>query len=261
MVTTQKPMQVLLVRPLQKDDEFVAGLAGKPVDLHHCPVMEIVPMAEQQQVEAIKSSIHNFDRYQIAIFVSRTAAHLGLGWLENTWPALPEGVRFYAVGKSTARVLQQHQIPVETPLQSYDSEGLLDLSSLQRVAGEKVLIFAGKGGRKLLEDALEQRGASVDRCDLYERRTTAEYAEGIQALLSEGDLDVVVVHSGELLLCLLNVVAPEYHQKLRSLPLLVPGKRVAEMALNQGFKEPVVANSALPSDMVSAILEWYSENG
>ncbi|WP_461519637.1 uroporphyrinogen-III synthase [Porticoccus sp.] len=261
MVPTQDPMRVLLVRPRQQDDEFIAGLVGKPVELYHCPVMEIVPLAEQLQVEAIKSSIHNFDRYQIAIFISRTAAYLGLDWLKSAWHVVPKGVRFYAVGKSTAWVLQQNHIPVETPLNTYDSEGLLNLPSLQNVTGKEVLIFAGKGGRRLLEDTLEQRGASVHRCDLYERCVTAKYALNIQALLSNDEVDVVVAHSGELLLCLFAVVAAEYHQKLLSLPLLVPGKRVAELAVEQGFRKLIIANSALPSDMVSAILEWYSDNG
>ncbi|WP_461481920.1 uroporphyrinogen-III synthase [Porticoccus sp.] len=262
MLPGRKPLRVLLLRPLQQRDDFIAALSSRcDVELYRCPVMDIVPLDSTSDSESIQSRMLNFDHFQIAIFVSRTAANLAVEWLNRCWPALPPGVRYYAVGNATASVLQAQRIAVETPSQSFDSEGLLKLPSLQSVAGEKALIFAGRGGRTLLAEELERRGARVSRCDLYERRPSMEYASQINVLLSDSAVDMVVAHSGELLELLLQLVAPACRQPLMSLPVLVPGQRVAELAVGQGFTEVISATSALPSDMVSAILEWYSNSG
>jgi uroporphyrinogen-III synthase len=251
-------LRLLLVRPYKQDDTFVERMTAAGAEVHRCPVMEIVPIPESLEREIIKSRILDFDHYQIAIFVSPTAARLGLDWLEDYWPMLPAGVRFYAVGNSTADVLRERGIPVEVPSASADSEGLLELPSLQMVDGEKGLILAGKGGRNLLADELTRRGVRMDRCELYERQPSDAYVETIESLLVEQRIDLVVAHSGELLKDLLQLLHPDKLQQLLVLPVLVPGERVAELARQSGFQEVLAASSALPEDMVSAIFEWYS---
>jgi len=255
------PLRVLLVRPERSPDEFADSLIRLGATVYRCPVMAIVPLNDGQPAEQIKSRVLDFDHYQIAIFISRNAARLGLEWLDSYWPMLPAGVRYYAVGKSTAEVLEAYGVSVEAPGGSSDSEALLALPSLQSVSGERALLFAGRGGRGLLAEELARRGARVERCELYERQKTLGHAEEINRLLSGGELQLLVAHSGELLTHLLDVVAEENRRKLLALPLLVPGQRVAGLASHLGWQEVIVANSALRNDMVSAILEWYSNNG
>ncbi len=254
-------MSVLLVRSEQPNDEFVDKLNGIGAQVFRCPVMDIVPVESGPEMQAIKSRILDFDHYQIAIFISKNAARFGLDWLDNYWPMLPDGVRYYAVGQSTAELLREHQIDVETPKSSADSEGLLALPSLQNVLGEKVLIFAGKGGREVLAQTLRQRGAVVDRCELYGRCGTTRYADKINHLLEQEKVDIVIAHSGELLQQLFSCVTSGNRHQLQALPVLVPGQRVADLARDLGCQKILEANSALPDDMVSTILEWYSNHG
>lgn len=261
MPHSPKSMGVLLVRPEQPRDAFVDKLVGIGAQVFRYPVMEILPVSSGQPMEAIKSQIMDFDHYQIAIFISRNAARFGLAWLDDYWPMLPVGVRYYAVGQSTGALLREHQIVVETPVETYDTEGLLALPSLQAVAGEKVLIFAGKGGRGTLAETLRQRGARVDRCELYERSGSSRFADEINALLMQAKVDVVVAHSGELLEQLFATVDVSNRHQLQTLPVLVPGQRVADLAKDLGCQKVLMANSALPDDMVSTILEWYSNRG
>lgn len=259
--SSRQSMSVLLVRAEQPNDEFVDKLIGIGAQVFRCPVMDIAPVVGGPEMQAIKSRILDFDHYQIAIFISKNAARYGLDWLYNYWPMLPDGVRYYAVGQSTAELLREHQLAVETPIGRADSEGLLALPSLQTVSGEKVLIFAGKGGREVLAQTLRQRGAEVDRCELYERCGTVQHADEINHLLQQSQLDILVAHSGELLQQLFSCVAAGNRHQLQALPVLVPGQRVADMARDLGCREVLEANSALPDDMVSTILEWYSNHG
>lgn len=261
-MTALKGLRALLVRPEQSDDLFARQLMGAGATLYCCPVMLIKPFTETPEKNQIKSQILNFDQYQIAIFISRTAARLGTEWLARYWAVLPESLpqnlRYYAVGKSTAALLREQGINAEVPEQAFNSEGLLSLPSLNNIAGEKALIFSGEGGRALLADTLIQRGASISECELYRREPTAEFTDQIIELLAAEGVDLVIVHSGELLKNLLAIVPESRRPTLMKLPLLVPSERVAEIARNTGFQAVICAGSALPEDMVSALLGWYS---
>lgn len=247
-------LSVLLIRPRQEQDELVRLLELAGVQIYRYPVMEIEPVLAPNA----KSRILDFDHYQIAIFVSRTAARLGVDWLKNYWPMLPVGVRYYAVGKATAAELAEHGICAESPCAAFNSEALLALDSLRSVAGQRALIFAGEGGRTLLAEELQKRGATVDRCELYQRRPMKDSAGKIASLLTDKKLDLVAVHSGELVHNLLAVVPGELHDALCQLPVIVPGERVATIARDLSFERVLTAPSAAPEDMVSTILEWYS---
>lgn len=261
-----KGLQVLLIRSKpaldQEPDPFTGYMLDHNVMLHHCPVMEVSPLESSSDVDQIKAYILDFADYDRAIFISRTAAKLAMDWLECYWARVPEGLpiemHYYAVGKSTAVELKKWGVESELPEQAFNSEGLLALQSLQQVNGEKVVIFCGEGGRSLLADQLDQRGAIVSRCELYRREITHKHDEDINNLLSSGELELMIAHSGELLSNLVVLVDEDQQSTLRQLPLLVPSQRVAAIAKKVGFKQIVCADSALPEDMASGLLGWYS---
>jgi uroporphyrinogen-III synthase len=268
-VSNFKGLRVLLVRPdsafgqpeTQSRDHFSSQLINDGVVLHHYPVMTVSLLANSLEIDQIKSYILDFALYDKVLFVSRTAARLALDWLDRYW-AVPEGLpidtRYYAVGKSTAAELQKRHIEAELPVQAYNSEGLLALPSLQNLSGERVVIFSGVGGRQLLSEELGHRGAMVSQCSLYRRQPTAVHADNINRLLLSAELDLVIVHSGELLSNLMSLVPKAHQQALWQLPLLVPSERVCELARDAGFNNVICAGSALPEDMVSALRGWYS---
>jgi uroporphyrinogen-III synthase len=132
------------------------------------------------------------------------------------------------------------------------------LDSRRSVAGQRALIIAGEGGRTLLAEELQKRGATVDRCELYRRRKITDYAGKIASLLADKKVALVAAHSGELVHNLLAVVPDEVHDVLCRLPVIVPGERVATIARSLSFDRVLTAPSAAPEDMVSTILEWYS---
>jgi len=243
-------------------DLFNRYLSDQGAAIYHCPVMVVSSLETPPNVDQIKAYILDFAHYDRAVFISRTAARLAMNWLEQYCVMVPEGLpmnmHYYAVGKSTANTLLDWGVKAELPEKAFSSEGLLKLPSLQDLSGEKIIIFCGEGGRSLLSEALTARGATVSRCELYQRQITREYAEQINSLLSANQLDLVIAHSGELLSHLLEVVDKQQQFALRMLPLLVPSERVEKFAKEVGFKEVVCAGSALPEDMVSALRGWYS---
>ena len=94
----------------------------------------------------------------------------------RSWPAR---LRAFAPGPGTAAALAAAGIhDVTIPATTFDSEGLLALPALSQVAGKRIAIFRGEGGRDLLGDTLRARGALVDYVDCYRRAAPRSGAEG-----------------------------------------------------------------------------------
>lgn len=124
-----------------------------------------------------------------------------------------------AVGEATASVLNDAQPPVlghhvKQPSIA-NNEGMLAMPEIESLtAGDKVLIWRGLGGRRLLVDALQARGIHVDSIVWYERTMpinakeqykqwlhsfhSQKYSNELQkkASKSEQSLPIVVVSSG-----------------------------------------------------------------
>jgi uroporphyrinogen-III synthase len=265
-VTNLTGLQALLVRAIQpndsKEDIFVKQLRSKGANIHHFPVMETVAIDQFSDIGSISYYLHNYASYKKAIFVSKSSVYFLLDWLKNNlekYPkGLPAGPRYYAIGKTTADALKNININADHPKQDFSSEGLLSLPSLFVGDHQKVVIFSGVGGRQLLSSELKSRGFLVDSCELYNRKCLKDFSTEINRLISKDVLDVVVIHSAEILENLLSQTAPTNLFTLKLLTLLVPSERIRLLAESLGFKKIICSPSASTEQMVSMIHECYS---
>src|SRR5690606_13169266 len=216
-------------------------------------------------------------------FVSQNAVNFALAWLDDYWPQLPTGIEYFAVGETTARALQKYGLRVSaltaTETGAMNSETLLREPELQQVAGEKIIIFRGCGGRGYMGEILRERGAHVSYCELYQRHLP-ESAKAQFAMASDDQsqheqqnpqVTLVALHSGESLQHYVEVLAQlakdvqaselvgrETVKKLQALPVLVPGARVADLARAAGFNKVIVAENATDKSMTAALGAYIS---
>ena len=239
----------------QKQDPLLASLEALGATCHHYPVIKIEATGADD--EQIKRQVMHFSDYDKAIVISRHAAQLAWWWLDRYWPMLPVGIDYFAVGPSSAQPLRDQNVPVTVPKSGYSSEGLLALPALDAVSGEKIIIFRGGQGRDLLEHTLQARGSNVDCCELYRRVVDSRHCEAIGELM-QAESPLVLIYSGQVLDALLAVVPEVCLVKLKSLPIIVPSERVANLARNCGFNSVHLAASALAEDMEHSVLDWYT---
>ena len=234
-------------------------------------LLEIMAVSDTDKIRAIKNKILDVDLYQKIIFVSQNAVDYGMTWLEDYWPQLPIGIDYFAVGATTAKKLASYGVPVQDLAVSTSggmtSEDLLNATHLQHVAGEKILIFRGCGGRGHLADELRNRGAMVDYCELYERVLPAIAVEQLRQLIaaSHGNSAqrVLSLHSGESLQNLVAVLAQltsaeQQHARewVNKSVLLVPSTRIVSTAQAAGFHRIICAENATDNAMTAALLEY-----
>jgi uroporphyrinogen-III synthase len=187
-----------------------------------------------------------------AIFTSANAVESALQQCPT-----PLAARHAAVGRATARTLEQHGIKVDACPAGASSEGLLELPEFAALAGRGVLLVKGSGGRELLRDALRARGADVLELAVYRRSVTAPTAAAAAQLhdaLTSTLPVVVVVTSVEVLQSLLDNVTEDDQARLRSRTLLVPGPRVAAAGVRLGWTGPVVAAATADDEAMLAAL-------
>lgn len=213
------------------------------------PLLEIVPISSEAAQQAIKRLVLDLDQFEHVLFVSQNAVAHAFDWLDRYWPQMPAGIQFYAVGSKTAEAVRSHQADVIECGEAMNSEALLALPSLQQVSHQKVLICRGQGGRPKLAEVLEQRGAKVSYCELYQRTLPNKAAQQCAAL-PENRQHIIPLFSGETLQNLL-LALPSTMNKHET-TLIVPAQRVATQAREAGFSNVTVAANASQDAMLAA---------
>lgn len=238
-----RPLGVLVTRPAEQAAALCRSIGGLGWRAIPFPAMLIEPLSADPSLRA--------SDYDLLLFVSRNAALHGLPLLGP----IPGRVPIGAVGNGTAAQLSQLGQPVALiPESNADSEGLLALPALQRVAGLRVLILRGEGGRPLLGDTLRERGARVDYAEVYRRRLPAVEVGPLLALWPE--LDLVLVTSNEVLDNLESLLGPQAQERLSEKTLLVISERGLEHARARGYQRLLLAEGASDAALVSAMLAW-----
>ncbi len=242
---------VLVTRPAAQ----AAGLAARLETLGAAPILfpalEILPPARP---DALRAVLDNLAGYHLAIFISPTAAELGLA-AAGAWPA---GVEVAAVGQGTAQALRERGITrVLTPASGADSEHLLALPQLADLADKRILVFRGEGGREQLADTLRERGARVDYAECYRRGRPEAAPAPLLAELAAGRIGAITVFSGETLDNLVAMLAGAEPGGLRAIPLFAPHPRIAERARALGFRA-VHVTEAGESGLIAGLVEYFT---
>ena len=192
---------------------------------------------------AIKTRVMDLDHYDLLFFISTNAAQLGLSLIADYWPQFPVGLAIYAVGPTTAAVIEEAGLHAEYPAERMSSEALLALDSLQDIAGKKALVVRGVGGRELLAEALKSRQASVDYLELYRRNPPALARGELANWLAREKPAAVIVTSAEALDNFVSQLSVD-RQVLSGIPLFVSSQRIADSAATAGFTRIVVMPGA-----------------
>ena len=188
----------------------------------------------------------------VAIFISANAVQHALPVIAAAG-GLPAGCRVAAVGPASARALRAAGFAdVLMPETRFDSEGLLALPELHQVAGRRVVIFRGEGGRTLLADTLAARGADLRAVICY-RRIAAGDSTLLTAWLARNAIAVLTATSRASLDGLLTLAGPAATQ-LKALPLAVLSAALADHARQAGFEGPILpAGEASDAGLVAAV--------
>lgn len=244
-------LTVLVTRPPHQADgqcRMVEEAGGRALRL---PAMVI---GDPRDTETLTTVARRLDQYDLAIFVSPNAVAGALSALGGT---IPTRLKLAAVGPATARALADATgREVIVPPSGFDSESLLRLPQLQDVAGKRIVIFRGDGGRGLLREVLASRGARVEYAEVYSRNLPPTPTAPVAAALRQGKVDAVIVTSSQALEQLVALCGDDLRSGLLRAQLVVPSGRMVQLAQSLGFRTPVVANEPVDRALIEALAAW-----
>ena len=228
------PQVVINTRPIERAAPLTQHLQAAGMAVIDMPMLTLDSRATTAQDMGLMRQWFEGD-YQALVIVSPTAAASGLAvWQaleherqaqkscenasaqkETESKSLKAPSYLIAVGEATAAVLDDAKLDASSyqvlqPLIA-NNEGMLAMPEIESLqAGDKLLVWRGLGGRRLLVDTLQARGVHIDSIAWYERKmpsdAMAQYEEWQTQFLAQPSLQqttsvaqpkpIVIVSSG-----------------------------------------------------------------
>lgn len=242
---------IVVTRPSQQNKYLCKQLTSLGANPIAFPCIEIKPLSNFDK-SALETTL--LPNCHLILFISTNAVQYGLKALPNLTNKIPSLCKFAAVGASTAQALANNGIhQVLTPSNNFDSEELLKLPELQNVNQQSVLIIKGQGGRTLIHETLENRGANIHSIDVYQR--TLPKFVNLDALKVK--IDLLLFTSSETVNNFLALTPKSLQSTLLDCQTLVGHARIADKVTSLGFKKlPIIAATPSDTDMLAAINQW-----
>jgi len=247
---------IVVTRPREQAatlSRAIEDAGGRPILF---PTIEIEPPADPGPA---LEQLDRLDDFDLALFVSANAARMAFRLMAGRRPGRqwPEKLWVAGVGPGTAAALSDAGVAqVALPSGTTDSEGLLALPALAGARGKRVAIFRGAGGRSLLGDTLQERGAQVHYIECYVRVLGRSDPAILFDLWRRSSIAAVVISSGEGLANLLRLAGDAGSEYLRKTELFVAHERVSRQARQLGLDLIHVAG---PTDaqMLGALVAYF----
>ena len=243
---------VLVTRPAHQAEVLAQQIEAAGGKALRFPVLAVEPVTISAPDLSL---IKELDQYDWAIFISVNAVDFGLLAVRDIcdWP---DKVKIAVIGKSSAAAVEQAGLFVDAcPAEQFSSEGLLALIEMQQVAGQKIIIFRGVGGRDLLADSLRNRGATVDVFSSYCRVKPDSDPEIIRLSGRYKNINSIQINSIESLENLCEMIGNDQSEWLYNTPLVVVSPRIVDRARTLGFKNTIrVADSAMNDAVMQALI-------
>ena len=228
---------IVITRPAEQAASLarlIASEGGRPIVFS---AIEILDIEDRRALDAL---IGRLDAFDLAIFISPNAVERGLSAIHRL-RTLPPQLQVAAIGRGSARALHRQGFrSVIAPGAGADSEALLALPELGKLAGKRVVVFRGVGGRVLLRDELAARGAIVEYAECYRRRRPQIDPAALLGAWRRGEVDAVVATSSEGLRNFHDMLGEEGRKQLGATPLVVPHARIASTAQRLGIANAIV---------------------
>lgn len=215
---------IVITRPIEQTKKLVALLEGAGALSVLFPLIEITVLTDYTDFDATLTKLPGMD---LAIFISSNAVQHGMPKLIQSYPILPKGLQFAAIGPTTADALHHYGVQhVIQPKERFDSEALLALPEMQHMEGKNVMIFRGVGGREVLANSLAARGAKVFFAECYRRINPQANVDLLVNLSKKNQLHAIVITSSEAMRSLLELTEKDLAGVLKNTRICVNHQRI-----------------------------------
>ncbi|QLG89232.1 uroporphyrinogen-III synthase [Chitinibacter bivalviorum] len=230
-------LRLWVTRPAAQAADLSLALAEQGADVVAFPLLDIAPPLDPLPLQQALARLSDYD---LAIFISPSAIEAVFAVMTEPWPnSLAAAVIGPGSAKRAAELGIQQLI---YPASQFDSEGLLAMPQMQQLAGQRVVIFRGQGGRELLPHALTAAGAQVQLISAYQRLAPSWNASELLTQLAHG-CDGLIVSSSEAAQHLFHLGGEQAQLKLQSVQYFAPHPRIISALQAKGALHTVLTDA------------------
>lgn len=245
-------MAVLVTRPDERGQQLVDMLAKAGVVAIHLPLFNIEAGAE---LNGLPNKFAQLKAGDYVFAVSKSAVDFADKALKNTGFVWRDDLQYFTVGQGTAQhFAMTTTLAVHYPTTQENSEGVLQLAAMQNLQGKTILILRGNGGRELLSEQAQQRGANVEIVECY-RREPIVYNSTETSLCKRAGVQTIVATSAEILTQLVDFVPQNEHNWLKSCQLITMSERISHLAQALGWQNVIVSPRADNQTLLQTLLQ------
>lgn len=233
-------MRILITRPAGKGESLVRLLEPLVEAVCYQPLMAITPGPD---LAALAAGLKQ-QKPDMLIFVSGFAVDYFTATMKTADPGCSKA-DMLAVGQATAAKLQQWSGQTVITPAVENSEGLLALAQLQgeQIRGKNIAIIRGVGGRELLAEQLQSRGAKTRYWQLYRRQPISGQGEAWFARWQSAQIDCIVITSVAILNTLLESLPTAASHWLQRCRWIVASARIGTQARRAGIAAKQISNA------------------
>lgn len=249
-------MNILITRPSPYGEELVKKLLSIGKLAYHLP---LIYFSSGKTLSSIKNQLNSLSKGDFLFIVSQHAVKYAHNHLLRVGMSWPTTIKYYSIGRKTSlKMYLLSGIQSKYPSHEETSESLLQIPELiYHISGHQALILKGNnGGRNLLKNTLQKRGASVLCCECYTRR--AFQYNGIIEYHRMLALNIkIIVVTTESMLKQLFYLIPNYYRKkwLLQCNLIVVSSRLATLAHNLGWEKIIITKSANNNSILISLIQ------
>jgi uroporphyrinogen-III synthase len=224
------------------------------------PMLEIEPLRfNPTQLQAALSDLKHADY----VFITSQNG------IPSHQPELLDALKMskiISMGEATTQALMQHRCQVFfTAPPGSSSESLLNESWLQarEAQNKKIILMTGIGGRVLLSQMLQARGAQVQTLEVYRQLQPQIDLSIMQYWQQSNDSFCFIATSANIVRNLIALTPTQNQAWLKQQTLVVISDRIRQLAIESGFKQIILATSASPAHIGLALRQlgdiWHTE--
>jgi uroporphyrinogen-III synthase len=152
-------------------------------------------------------------------------------------PMLAPHTQIFSIGPATGEKIKPiaNKKIITPPL--YNSESLLTLDGLQQLAGQKIILFKGCGGRTLLAETIQQRGGILYTIDCYARKPIITDLTQQLKFWQDHHVQQLIVSSLESMQAFIHLVPADWQNWLKQLTWIVTSARLEHALEQHGFNK------------------------
>jgi len=173
--------RVVVTRARAQASGLVDRLRGLGAEVVEAPTIRIEPSIDSAEVAAAVDGLA-VGGYDYVLLTSQNAVRLlfeaiGRAGLDARVLA---GAKVAVIGPATAEALAAHGVRADITAERFVAEGLVEALAGEDLEGRKLLLARAAGGRRVIADAVSERGGLVDEVVLYSTVAEQPDAEVIE---------------------------------------------------------------------------------